>query len=954
MFLKEISQSGVYELCNLKIQVVGERTIGKTFLKLLKLHAPLGIRSESKSYKRGLSLLRYYWTFHQSHQPAEIELLSNNYYSLGQYFLNGSITLVFFDGKQFSKSHISSWLNSVSSRTQYIYFIAIHAPKLDSPQSKKINEELLSIISHLHSLKETNPDLEVITPTCSFEQSSAIIRGNLDASIVFWRMTKTELLDTSQNIVQSLSDCLVRITKTQRFIIPKSWLPLRCFLIQDTLNDQDEKEIAQLRDRFMNITKKKLGFLDGDDILLIAKQLSLNRTNCELLLDVLNSWGHAFYAYDKQQKQIIVSTDFDTLLSLIKLVTKRRKRSFANYSLKRSEKRAEYIVMFQQLLQSLKDAYPDLSHSELHSTLEKIVLPFFNSFKLCICIDPSSQLYFLPGLVSASLYPSSLRKLLLQLSGETKLVRREYILNFLPHGFFSKMVIDIWQYFVKFGSAAVKRCVSVDRVKVWENGICFGDINASSVSSNTLTSTSSGSGIGIGSGSNGGGGGGSSMCIAILLTDESTISVYCRTSTPPMEVIPPIHRSILKLTQTLLIEHRTTIYCYLHFSSSKIICYEYQKCLTSVLGKSDVPPEIVENLPYLVPEVCRVMPSAIFHLQRTNQAREDNTEMEKTRYLTEVQEFSEIGSGASGVVFKGKWFNQLVAIKKTPHLTDGFEIASLINEIHILQSVCHPNILRLLDIYSKPLAIVTELCIYGDLSHLLLTSIHPIVHLKILRDVSSALLYLHTLPRPIVHCDITIRNIFIKNREVSTDPTSVCAIIGDVGFSKFADTNSKSAFCQDLFQLSHNVIPNMVENLNRDLDESRSALKALVVPFMKSIIDLIDLNNGCCNLADLISSINLKIDQLYQLYNSPKLKRVEDWMKGDEDGDVRQMSVINDISCLSKRIRVLKKQINNFEVQSFISSMNSAAQLLISCFNVNFKVKVSHLFFTHHRCHYYY
>ena len=72
--------------------------------------------------------------------------------------------------------------------------------------------------------------------------------------------------------------------------------------------------------------------------------------------------------------------------------------------------------------------------------------------------------------------------------------------------------------------------------------------------------------------------------------------------------------------------------------------------------------EIDPNLlPYLLPEFLKVTQHPI---QIKNSYFDVEIIENEARYETEVTEIVALGSGMTGNVWKGKWFNQLVAIKK--------------------------------------------------------------------------------------------------------------------------------------------------------------------------------------------------------------------------------------------------------------------------------------------------
>ena len=131
----------------------------------------------------------------------------------------------------------------------------------------------------------------------------------------------------------------------------------------------------------------------------------------------------------------------------------------------------------------------------------------------------------------------------------------------------------------------------------------------------------------------------------------------------------------------------------------------------------------------------------------------------------ELELYDTIGKGAFGVVFRGSWRGQEVAVKvlSLAFHEEAAHVRSFKKEVDVLSRVDHPHIVKLMGASLAPpdVCIVEELMPNG--------SLHDALHrrrwkpsyveiLTIVHDVAAALAYLH--PR-IVHCDLKPQNILL-------------------------------------------------------------------------------------------------------------------------------------------------------------------------------------------------
>ena len=136
----------------------------------------------------------------------------------------------------------------------------------------------------------------------------------------------------------------------------------------------------------------------------------------------------------------------------------------------------------------------------------------------------------------------------------------------------------------------------------------------------------------------------------------------------------------------------------------------------------------------------------------------------------EVKIMTEIGRGAWGTVYNGKYQGQSVAVKSLhPEILDERTIERLRREVQIMAQVRHPNLLRFIgavfdsDVYQQhPPLIVLEL-LDVDLRMAYQTKrLQGSSKIPIFRDIAYALHYLHEHHEPIIHRDVSAPNVLLE------------------------------------------------------------------------------------------------------------------------------------------------------------------------------------------------
>ncbi|XP_011409017.1 PREDICTED: dual specificity protein kinase shkE-like, partial [Amphimedon queenslandica] len=176
-------------------------------------------------------------------------------------------------------------------------------------------------------------------------------------------------------------------------------------------------------------------------------------------------------------------------------------------------------------------------------------------------------------------------------------------------------------------------------------------------------------------------------------------------------------------------------------------------------------------------------------LQNTLQKLEDNWKVSHTEVSLSKKE---LGRGGWGVIWIGEFRGQRVAVKQMHELIKSDEYMELLHrEINTMSQLRHPNLLQfigaVLDHPSGNPMIITEVMdtsLRSTYERKELTTdpgCRPVI-LSIMRDVAVGLNYLHCLPDPIIHRDVSSANVLLESKGHNKWKTK----ISDFGSAKFA------------------------------------------------------------------------------------------------------------------------------------------------------------------------
>lgn len=176
-----------------------------------------------------------------------------------------------------------------------------------------------------------------------------------------------------------------------------------------------------------------------------------------------------------------------------------------------------------------------------------------------------------------------------------------------------------------------------------------------------------------------------------------------------------------------------------------------------------------------------------------------------------------LGQGSFGVVYEiaNKDTDERFAIKiiNKDKVGGGKHAVSFENEVFIMKSVIHPNLIRLEEVFEskKKLYLITELCEAGELSKIIKKQgpIPENISKLIMRQIVDAISYLHK--NDIVHRDLKLENILLKEFDPEQDIYYIK--ITDFGLSSQRSTAGTDSMFEDYCGTPLYMAPEIIENL---------------------------------------------------------------------------------------------------------------------------------------------
>lgn len=225
--------------------------------------------------------------------------------------------------------------------------------------------------------------------------------------------------------------------------------------------------------------------------------------------------------------------------------------------------------------------------------------------------------------------------------------------------------------------------------------------------------------------------------------------------------------------------------------------------------------------------------------------------LEREPKITDFEKISEIGNGSFGIVnlARHKVTNALYAIKQISKLNKNNQEGKpyFRREIEIMYKVHHPNVVRLFSHFEddQNCYFVMEYVKKGDLFKQNTWKTNEKYRAeevaKIMKDLISAVYYLHNMDPPIIHRDIKPENVLISETGE--------AKLTDFGWSNYINSEIRSTYCGTPVYLA----PEMIKEIGHDEHLDIWCIGVLIfelltgyVPFMGT--DFKKLNDNIMNL----------------------------------------------------------------------------------------------------------
>lgn len=161
----------------------------------------------------------------------------------------------------------------------------------------------------------------------------------------------------------------------------------------------------------------------------------------------------------------------------------------------------------------------------------------------------------------------------------------------------------------------------------------------------------------------------------------------------------------------------------------------------------------------------------------------------------DIELFEKLGEGAYAEVFRGKWHNQIVAVKKLKTETISRQVLIDFNlEVSVLKKVHHKNIVAFYGVGNTPYNFLLEEYCAQTLSNVIESGqkFTPDVAFKYTMDIAQGMLYLHSSIPCVIHRDLKSSNLLISENNT----IKIC----DMGLSKLKRV--QGAWSNELYHMT--------------------------------------------------------------------------------------------------------------------------------------------------------
>ena len=444
----------------------------------------------------------------------------------------------------------------------------------------------------------------------------------------------------------------------------------------------------------------------------------------------------------------------------------------------------DFVILNPQFLANVMSALITLKHSfginglikkeELHQIwkefspeIHQTLMDLLQKFEITYCIDRENQTYLVPCLLSLERPKLKRWKITPNQKFKGLLFGRLYRFSFMPMGFFGRLIVRNLEI------------VGFKSLGQWQNGQLLKMKNDN--------------------------------ILCLLRYNPSSYTLHLQIHADKGDINPIQYSNSVKALRLITENIETTIEGW--YETTPIISVPCSHCLINGYSQWEFP--INELMNAVSSQKVFVLCNNVRKI-RIDILAPDLAFADLKNYRVNANDIKfekDIGEGTFGAVFKGKYKNNVVAVKELLEESnpDSDRIATKFQEfkreVWLLSCMKHPNVCSLLGICLSPLAIIMELMPVGDLFRILsIANAHfnddenlselsfddPLllkdikVKIRIAYDIANGMNYLHSFEPPIIHRDLRSPNIFINSLDINSN---VCARIGDFGLSRISNSN---------------------------------------------------------------------------------------------------------------------------------------------------------------------